>query len=605
MNEDNADNADNGGANNNGFSINVNSFASARDAYLVYALVENPPNYGAARQALERGANINVPACEGGSRLIDWACRRPVRNAEHNEDLLIFLLEHGADTNRCSPLDGLAPIHVEVNYRNIARAQLLLTMGNADPNLVMEETRATISGPVFTGLTPLQVVLHLGRSAEMVRLLVDHGAHLNFMYPDGSHSLHHVKTVPMLEFLLEHVADLNTRNSEGKTPLYEMCRRPNTNFPLIQTLVQAGADPNLSVGEDKKPPLHLLLKKEWGTEAAQLENIKWLIQVGGADPLFRDARGRSALHWACWSKNVALVCWMLDHCGATVFSTANDDYNVLHYACRPMPVASRGDPAGLVIELLQRHPHLLDIKSSLSYGSALHCAATWSPQLCRLLVDKYRFRPDDRHALLGFTALHVAVFWGTKDTVATMIELVKARELNLDEADANSCTPLHWAVIQGCPAKIRLLLESGSNVNKMDNHGATPLAYASVLKHSRIDRTRWTRWTHLFVSFADIWDTMDRERPDLSIERGASAEICDLLVEHGANARCERHPYLLAASVGNLDGTFLIMRAAARQGLFGGPSYRAKEQKRHPPSKRKHAMGTRSSKRLRQSDSRR
>jgi hypothetical protein len=137
----------------------------------------------------------------------------------------------------------------------------------------------------------------------------------------------------------------------------------------------------------------------------------------------------------------------------------------------------------------------------------------------------------------------------------------------------------------------------------MDNHGATPLAYASVVKHSHIGRTRRANLSdYAYDTIADIWDTMDREHPDLSIERGASAEICGLLIEHGANARCERHPFLLAASVGNLDGTFLIMRAAARQGLFGDPSSRAKEQKRRPPSKRKHAMGTRSSKRLRQFD---
>jgi ankyrin repeat protein len=247
-----------------------------------------------------------------------------------------------------------------------------------------------------------------------------------------------------------------------------------------------------------------------------------------------------------------------------------------------------------VIELLRRHPNLKDIASP---ESPLLAAARWNPELCRLLADSYNFDVVDWEQPGDATALHVATHRGTEETTATLIELMKARGLNLDVTDVYSCTPLHYAVMAGCPAKMRLLLEGGCDVNKMDKRGVTPLAYAAVIRDAQNNesyRTDIVNDIRLITEHASKSNFVD-----LSVQRGASAELFDLLINHGANVRCDRHALLLAAAVGSLDATFLTIRAAATQGLFGDLSKTKEQGKlRSLTVKRKHPMRTRSSKRL-------
>lgn len=155
----------------------ASNFSSARDAYLVLALQETPPNFVAARHALEQGANINVG--RPGRRLIDKVCRQPARDEDGSDDMLVFLLENGADTNCHSSLDGFTPLLIEVWNDCIERAQLLLTMGNANLDYAyvhLNHNKDAVPSPYYT---PLQMAVRRGRSVAMARLLVDHGAHVN------------------------------------------------------------------------------------------------------------------------------------------------------------------------------------------------------------------------------------------------------------------------------------------------------------------------------------------------------------------------------------------------------------------------------------------
>jgi hypothetical protein len=55
---------------------------------------------------------------------------------------------------------------------------------------------------------------------------------------------------------------------------------------------------------------------------------------------------------------------------------------------------------------------------------------------------------------------------------------------NVNEADENGYTPLHWAAFEGNAALVKLLLAHGAHPNPADRHGATPLILAAGHGHA-------------------------------------------------------------------------------------------------------------------------
>ncbi|HUD70937.1 MAG TPA: ankyrin repeat domain-containing protein [Dongiaceae bacterium] len=85
----------------------------------------------------------------------------------------------------------------------------------------------------------------------------------------------------------------------------------------------------------------------------------------------------------------------------------------------------------------------------------------------------------------GWTALHLAAFFGHRDLAAFLIERgadVNARSKSETFAQAN--TPLHAAAANKQTEVARLLVERGADVNARDGSGFTPLALAA---NSRAD----------------------------------------------------------------------------------------------------------------------
>ncbi|KAI8166428.1 26S proteasome non-ATPase regulatory subunit 10 [Colletotrichum sp. SAR 10_70] len=73
----------------------------------------------------------------------------------------------------------------------------------------------------------------------------------------------------------------------------------------------------------------------------------------------------------------------------------------------------------------------------------------------------------------GMTPLHEAVLFGSPQSVKTWIERSKR-----DEKNFLGQTPLHLAVYKA--EHLTALLESGHDVNAVDNYGITPLMYAAA-----------------------------------------------------------------------------------------------------------------------------
>lgn len=78
----------------------------------------------------------------------------------------------------------------------------------------------------------------------------------------------------------------------------------------------------------------------------------------------------------------------------------------------------------------------------------------------------------------GFTALHLAAFFGQEDAAKLLLE--RGAEVNLVARNPTIVvTPLHSAAAGSHPGIVKLLLEAGADVNAAQDGGCTPLHSAA------------------------------------------------------------------------------------------------------------------------------
>lgn len=159
--------------------------------------------------------------------------------------LVKLLLENGADPD--STNDCLIQACLKRSFNII---EILLKYGT-NTNAVDSAGNTPLStaagyydkGPYFFLFLRMSKTGNHG-SAELVKLLLDHGAD-----PNGSHQQHRLLTtcamfldVDIATLLLEYGANPNVVDSAGKTPLIEAVR--NCSIELVEILLKKNADPN-------------------------------------------------------------------------------------------------------------------------------------------------------------------------------------------------------------------------------------------------------------------------------------------------------------------------------------------------------------------------
>jgi len=98
--------------------------------------------------------------------------------------------------------------------------------------------------------------------------------------------------------------NVNARTMAGCTPLHLACRRSHPNqFPIIQALLQAGADPNAADGSGETPMFPAVCSGRISVVQALLD--------GGASPAARNNNLNTPLHSACfWGRLDVAQFWI-------------------------------------------------------------------------------------------------------------------------------------------------------------------------------------------------------------------------------------------------------------------------------------------------------
>lgn len=132
------------------------------------------------------------------------------------------------------------------------------------------------------------------------------------------------------------------------------------------------------------------------------------------------------------------------------------------------------------------HPEIADLL--LRHGAevdAFTAAALGRTDQLRVLLDRGEATVSDRSAD-GWTPLHLAAFFGHRDTAEILIE--RGAELGAVSENAMRNTPLHAAAAAGRLAVAELLVERGADPSAPAAEGLTPLDIAIGDGHDEVAR---------------------------------------------------------------------------------------------------------------------
>ena len=159
--------------------------------------------------------------------------------SEGNSEIARILIDHSADVEAISELQGSRALHLAAQFGNAAMLALLLESG-AD-----FEARDGLQS------TPLGLAASAGH-AEAVRQLLDRGA--NVHAKDGKygetplHEASHHGRLDVVKLLLDHGADISAIDNSGLTAFRFAATPPSYSLigdaSLLEFLVAQGADPN-------------------------------------------------------------------------------------------------------------------------------------------------------------------------------------------------------------------------------------------------------------------------------------------------------------------------------------------------------------------------
>lgn len=270
----------------------------------------------------------------------------------------------------------------------------------------------------------------------------------------------------------------------------------------------------------------------------------------GVDVNGKAPDGTTALHWAVYNGNVALV-ERLIQAGADV-RAANE------FGSTPLAEAATVGNTAIIEALLEAGAEV-DAPGADGQTALMVVARTGNTAAAEVLL-KRGANVNAREAWRGQTAL----MWAAAQNQPAMVKLLIEHGAQVDARSTvndwprqvsgeprrmyrpfGGLTPLLFAAREGCLACARALIEAGANVNLTDPKGVTPLFLAidnfhfdtaKLLIEEGANPNKWDWWgrTPLY-SAVDVNTLPHGGRADRrSTDETTSTEVIELLLEAGA-----------------------------------------------------------------------
>jgi ankyrin repeat protein/L-ascorbate metabolism protein UlaG (beta-lactamase superfamily) len=313
------------------------------------------------------------------------------------------------------------------------------TKGNLEAvKALLEKDPSLLNAPNSDeqGRAPIHLA-SLNNHADVVDFLLSKGAKVNLKESTYQLTPLHMAAwkgnTDVMRLLLDKGADLGAREKDNETPLFYAA--VSKNLDAVKLLVSKGAKVDDRESNAGNTTLSLAIER-----TGDFEVSRYLIEHG-ADPLFKQERGVTLLHEACWRGKKDLIDLLINK-GVPVDARTEDGVTPLQLACR----------AG----------NLEAVDALISKGADVNG------------------RAQD-----GFFPLYAAVNHGYKDIVSGLLRA----GANVDERrEDTGRTPLHYAAMRGYGEIASALIEKGADTGVKDKAGRTPLFYAEKYGQQRVAR---------------------------------------------------------------------------------------------------------------------
>ncbi len=257
-----------------------------------------------------------------------------------------------------------------------------------------------------------------GGDWESVRILLEQGADVGAVAPDGATALHWASywdDVETAELLIGEGANVNAANDLGATPLWIAAL--NGSAEMVQNLLEAGADPNAALLSGESPVMT-------ASRTGSPQVVERLL-AAGADPNAQATRGQTALMWAASQRHSDVVGVLLEY-GADVDIRSETWSQVMAIPPHSAPENQQNVPHGgnTALTFAARVGDLASARMLVNAGANVDDADARGASVMVLaahsgFVDLVEFALDEgadpNAAGAGFTALHLAILRRDED----------------------------------------------------------------------------------------------------------------------------------------------------------------------------------------------
>jgi len=394
-------------------------------------------NMNIAENCIKQGADVNAyyHTEKKGTALasIGEEITPLIAAVKHGDIAMIkFLLEHGADPNlpwKYEDNDPIAPISLAANFMNLSGTQV----------------------------------------ADIVKVLLDHGAHVNAIDPKSHWTpLMHIalrNRPEAVEVLLHAGADINAKDAEGETALMKVTSDGLVN--IVELLLKHGANTSLTNKLD-----------ETALDMAIYQKQKEIAGMLMAD---KKSIGSKTINAAMYQKDTPLLKKLIE-AGADVNQQDENGQTLL------MEAADQGDLD--MVKMLLEHQAKVDIKSKFGGTPFTRAVAQKHTEIAEALIEAGADMVDH------YTGNWGALFTAAQNGQVEIINLMLDKGTGVDVRGSDDMTPLMAACEKGQMEAVRILLDHKANIEAVnsgrvmtdvgDNFVGTPLQWAEHGGHQDI-----------------------------------------------------------------------------------------------------------------------
>ncbi|XP_034947307.1 putative ankyrin repeat protein RF_0381 [Chelonus insularis] len=407
-----------------------------------------------------------------------------------NLEILEQIFKLDINVDEYNPKTGLTLLHLACLKQN-AKLVTLLIQHKANVNLEVHDTdKSFYQDPSeemlpMAGRTALYIAVN-NSNVDITKLLLDAGALID-SEPDLMKIGVEKKNITMIKLLLSCGIQVNEPNFEGITPLHYSIvsyskfyklgllewesetdvNSDNTKYPIVEMLLDHGANVNAQTNEGKITPLHAAVEKDY-------PNIVKLLLKYNANMNLLDSSNFTPFYLALLKKRKIII---------DIFLERDIDINFKNgFGSTPLHISCISADIQIIEKLLSRN---VPINCVDRYGrTALHIACeTGNFVLINLLLDykadiniKNKFGQTPFHIL---AKLHTMNSYDIGEDRTKVCERFVSLGADINVGDVENKSPLFTACLYGCKQVIEVLLKHKADIHQRDVFNRPPIYVAA------------------------------------------------------------------------------------------------------------------------------